>query len=154
SRAYHYPALPHRTAATHNRRRTEYLIDATGLGDVVGEFAGGAAAAHYTYGLGLTSQVAAGGAAYYDFDALGSTAGLSNAAGSYVDRYSYLPFGEVQTSGESVANSFQFVGRSGVMQEGNGLDFMRRRYFAPQLGLRIDLSTREIFEFLSTRCER
>jgi uncharacterized protein RhaS with RHS repeats len=31
---------------------------------------------------------------YYDFDALGSTAGLSGPAGTYVNRHSYLPFGE------------------------------------------------------------
>ena len=39
--------------------------------------------AHYTYGLGLSSRVSTGAAAYYDFDRLGSTAGLSNAAGTY-----------------------------------------------------------------------
>jgi RHS repeat-associated protein len=132
--SYEYDALGDRTASTHNGQRTEYLIDPTGLGNVVGEFAGGSAVAHYTYGLGLTSQVGAGGAAYYDFDALGSTAGLSNAAGGYADRYSYLPFGETQTATEAVANPFQFVGQFGVMQEGNGLEFMRARYFSPDDG--------------------
>jgi RHS repeat-associated protein len=131
---YEYDALGDRTAATRNGQRTEYLIDPTGLGNVVGEFAGGAAVAHYTFGLGLTSRVDTSGAAYYDFDALGSTAGLSNAAGAYADRYSYLPFGEAQTAAGAVANPFQFVGRYGVMQEGNGLDFMRARYYSPAQG--------------------
>jgi RHS repeat-associated protein len=132
--AYQYDALGNRVASTVNGQRTEYLIDPTGLVNVVGEFAGGAAVAHYTFGLGLTSRVDSGGAAYYDFDAIGSTAGLSNAAGAYVDHYGYLPFGETQTATQAVANPFQFVGRFGVMQEGNGLEFMRARFYSPGAG--------------------
>jgi RHS repeat-associated protein len=132
--AYQYDALGNRVASTVNGQRTEYLIDPTGLRNVVGEFAGGAAVAHYTFGLGLTSRVDSGGAAYYDFDAIGSTAGLSNAAGGYADHYSYLPFGEMQTATQALANPFQFVGRFGVMQEGNGLEFMRARFYSPDAG--------------------
>ncbi len=132
--SYQYDALGNRAAATFNGQRTEYLIDPTGLDNVVGQYAGGAAVAHFTYGLGLTSRVGPNGAAYYDFDALGSTVGLSTAAGTYADRYSYLPFGETQTAAETLANPFRFVGRFGVVQEGSGLDFMRARYYAPAGG--------------------
>ena len=46
--------------------------------------------AHYTYGLGLVSQVTSGGtSSYYDFDAIGSTVGITNSAGHYVNTYSY-----------------------------------------------------------------
>ena len=66
----------------------------------------------------------------YDFDALGSTVGLTGAAANYVNHYSYLPFGEPLTSSETVANPFEFVGQYGVMHEDNGLDFMRARYYS------------------------
>jgi RHS repeat-associated protein len=133
---YHYDALGNRTSATHNGQTTQYLVDPTGLGNVIGEYNGaGALVAHYTEGLGLTSRVdASGSASYYDFDALGSTAGLTSAAGNYVDSYSYLPFGEVSNSSSSVPNPFQYVGQAGVMSEGNGLDFMQARFYSPAVG--------------------
>src|SRR5208283_2256587 len=91
---YTYNALGQRVASTVNGVTTQYLIDPAGLGNVVGTFTGsGSLVADYTYGNGLVSQVTTGGTYYYDFDALGSTAGLSNAGGTYVNSYSYLPFG-------------------------------------------------------------
>ena len=61
------------------------------------------------------------GPAYYDFDAIGSTAGITNAAGAYVNRYSYLPFGETTVRAAGVANPFTYVGQFGVTADGNGL---------------------------------
>src|SRR5207244_641968 len=124
---YEYDALGNRAASTHNGQRTEYLVDPFGLGDVTAEYDGtGKLVAHYTDGIDLTSRVDASGvASYYDFDALGSTVGLSGAAGSYVDTYSYLPFGESLASTGPIAQPFQFVGEWGVMNDGNGVDYMR-----------------------------
>jgi RHS repeat-associated protein len=45
-----------------------------------------------------------------------------------------LPFGETLGATATVANPFQFVGRSGVMTMGNGLDYMRARFYAPFQG--------------------
>ncbi len=39
------------------------------------------------------SQVTSSGSDYYDFDALGSTAGITNATSGLVASYSYSPFG-------------------------------------------------------------
>src|SRR5262249_46525018 len=77
---YEYDALGNRNATTHNGRRTEFLVDPTGPGTVVGEYDGtGNLMATYTYGLGLTSQVNADGQAdFYDFDVTGSTIGLTD----------------------------------------------------------------------------
>jgi RHS repeat-associated protein len=46
-----------------------------------------------------------------------------------LNRYSYQPFGERLTAAQQVDSPFQYVGRHGVMQEENGLAFMRARYF-------------------------
>jgi RHS repeat-associated protein len=133
---YEYDVFGNRTAVTHNGQRTEYLVDPTGAGDVIGEYnSTGGLIAHYTQGLGLTSRVdAANQASYYDFDLAGSTSGLTGSAGTLVDSYQYDPFGTLLGSNESAANPFRYVGESGVMDDGSGALFMRNRYYDPGLG--------------------
>ncbi|MHC5595393.1 MAG: putative Ig domain-containing protein [Nostoc sp.] len=132
---YQYDGLGNRVATVFNGERTEYLLDPTGLGDVVGEYNGsGNLVANYDYGIGLVSRVNGSNANYYDADAIGSTVGLTGTDGSYVNRYSYLPFGEDLTKVEGVANPFEYVGQWGVTDEGNGLDFMRARFYDSNLG--------------------
>jgi RHS repeat-associated protein len=133
---YQYDALGNRIASILNDQRTDYLIDPFGLGNVVGEFNGsGNLIARYTYGIGLVNRVDGSSVTdYYDADALGSTIGLTGANGSYVNQYSYLPFGEDLTKVETVANPFEYVGQWGVMNEGNGLSFMRARDYDSAIG--------------------
>ncbi len=133
---YEYDALGNRIASVHDGARTEYQLDPTGLVNVAGEYDGsGNLLAAYTYGFGLESQTLTGGSSYYyDYNAIGSTAGLSGSTGDYVNQYSYLPFGENLTTTETVANSFEYVGQWGVTDEGNGLDFMRARYYSVDIG--------------------
>jgi RHS repeat-associated protein len=133
---YEYDALGNLIASTHNGQQTTYMTDPAGLGNVVGAYAAdGSLIADYTYGLGLTSQVGAvGGPAFYDFDATGSTAGLSGTGGNYLDSYSYLPFGEILSATGTVANPFQYNGQFGVQAEGNGLNYMRARFYLPGEG--------------------
>jgi RHS repeat-associated protein len=133
---YEYDPFGKRSAATRNGQHTAYLLDPAGLGNVVGEYTGtGSLIAHYTYGFGLTSRIdASNGAAYYDFDAVGSTVGLTGPAGSYLNRYSYLPFGEELSRTEAIANPFTYVGEWGVITEANGLTFMRARYYSAANG--------------------
>ncbi|NJM61578.1 MAG: hypothetical protein HC849_17450 [Oscillatoriales cyanobacterium RU_3_3] len=131
---YEYDGLGNRVATVFNGQKTEYLVDPTGLGDIVGEYNGSSLVANYTHGIGLVSRVNGSNSNYYDADALGSTVGLTANDGSYVNRYSYLPFGEDLTKVEGVANPFEYVGQWGVMDEGNGLDFMRSRFYDSGLG--------------------
>jgi RHS repeat-associated protein len=70
----------------------------------------------------------------HNFDALGSTAGLSGPSGHYQNSYSYLPDGGLLASSETVANPMQFVGQAGVMTDPTGLDFMRARSYSPDDG--------------------
>jgi RHS repeat-associated protein len=132
--SYEYDPFGNRIATTHNGQRTEDLIDPVGLGYVTAQYGPGGLLAHYTHGLGLTSRVdATSTQVFYDFDALGSTVGLSGPAGGYVNTYRYLPFGETSVTG-TVPNPFQYVGQLGVMAEGNGLQFMRARFYDPGQG--------------------
>lgn len=125
---YQYDALGNRIGSTFNGQKTDYLLDPTGLGDVVGEYTG-SQATRYSHGLGLVSRNDGTNTSFFDTDAIGSVVGLSGTGGNYLNSYSYLPFGESLTKTETVANSFEYVGQYGVMNEANGLDFMRARFY-------------------------
>ena len=133
---YEYDVLGNRTAVIVNGQRTEYLVDPTGLGNVVGEYMGaGLLVAHYTQGQGLISRVDGGGSAsFYDFDSLGSTVQLTGPGGAVLNQYGYEPFGETLTATGTAPNSFTFVGAAGVINDGNGLYLMRARYYAAAQG--------------------
>lgn len=128
---YEYDALGNRIASTLNGERTEFQFDPLGLGNVVGAY--GASSARYVHGLGLEATSGAGGARYYDFDAIGSTTGLTNADGAYGSRASYLPFGET-LSAAGASDPFGYVGQFGVQGDGSGLLQMRARYYDAQHG--------------------
>ena len=130
---YQYDALGNRIGSTFNGQKTDYLLDPTGLGDVVGEYTG-SQATRYSHGFGLASRNDGTNTSFFDTDAIGSVVGLSGTGGNYLNSYSYLPFGESLAKTETVANSFEFVGQYGVMNEANGLDFMRARFYTPGEG--------------------
>ena len=132
---YEYDALGNLVATIYDGQTTDNLVDPTGLGNAVAQYIGsGSLIASYTYGLGLVSQVTSSGTNYYDFDALGSTAGLTNATSGLVASYSYLPFGGLLASTGSVANPFSFVGQAGVMSGDDALFEMRDRFYDADSG--------------------
>jgi RHS repeat-associated protein len=132
---YQYDALGNRVATTLNGQRTEYLIDPTGLGNIVGEYDNSnALVASYNYGVGLASRVKGSTSNYYDADGLGSIIGLSDSDGSYANSYSYLPFGERLSRTETIANPFQYIGQLGITTDSTGLEFMRARFYDSSLG--------------------
>ena len=134
--AYNYDALGNRIASTHNGVAVNYVVDPIGYGDVAAEYdSNGDLIARYDHGFGLIDRTDAGSvAAYYTFDAIGSTNELTSATGSVLNTYSYDPFGISLAKSESVSNSFQYVGEYGVMHEGNGLEFMRARCYSATMG--------------------
>ncbi|NES99667.1 MAG: DUF4114 domain-containing protein [Sphaerospermopsis sp. SIO1G1] len=132
---YEYDALGNRTATIYNGQRTEYLIDPFGFGDAIAEYDGaGNLIANYNYGIGLVSRNDGNESAYFDSNAIGSTVGLTNAAGSQVNRYFYTPFGQDIFETETIANPFEFAGQWGVTEEAHGLDFMRARFYDSTTG--------------------
>ena len=132
---YVYDALGNRVASIRNGQRTDFVIDPTGWGDVIAEYGPAGQVSHFSYGVGLVGQIAADGSkSYYDFDAMGNTVGISGVGGSYLNSYSYLPFGESLLAVEGVANSFEFGGQWGVSRSGDGLDYMRARYYDAATG--------------------
>jgi RHS repeat-associated protein len=135
--SYTYDPLGYQISSTVNGQTINDLIDPFGLGNVAAQFnSSGKLVAEYTYGLGLVSQVTASDSAYYyDYNLQGSTVGITNSAGAYVNQYTYDPFGHVTTVSAGIANPFTFVGQDGVSRDGNGLVYMRNRYYDPSTGL-------------------
>ncbi|MFN0129107.1 MAG: RHS repeat-associated core domain-containing protein [Verrucomicrobiales bacterium] len=133
---YTYDAFGNRIAATHNGQTTRYVIDPTGLGNVAAEYdGGGSLIARYEHGFGLLARTAAAGdPAFYTFSAIGHTSELTNQSGEKANSYSYDPFGFSLAKTETIPNPFEFVGELGVMNEGNGLEFMRARYYQANMG--------------------
>ena len=132
---FQYSPLGFMTGMIVNGTQTNYLVDPTGLGNVVAAYDGsGSLIADYNYGLGLVSQTGPSGTGYYDFDGSGNTVGITGSSGSYVNQYSYLPFGETTTVSAALPNPFTFAGKAGVMQIGGNLFYMRARDYTPATG--------------------
>ncbi|KPL08093.1 hypothetical protein AMJ86_01930 [bacterium SM23_57] len=133
---YIYDALGNRIAVSYNGILTRYVYDTMGLSDLVIEYdAAGDLTARYIHGLGLVAQVdGLGNPAFYTFDALGSTSEITDVGGAVLNSYAYDPFGTSLGKSEAITNPFEFVGKYGVMNETNGLEFMRARFYNPELG--------------------
>ena len=120
-----------------NGKTTRYVVDTNrDLSQVLCETdATGVIAAYYVYGVGLAYKVDPNGTHYYySFDPLGSTIAMTDDGKNVVNSYAYDPFGKVTNSVEGTANPFQFVGQFGVMQEVNGIVFMRARFYDAAIG--------------------
>ncbi len=134
--SYEYDCFGNRVACVADGKRTEYLVDPFGMGNVVAEYdGGGALVARYVHGQGLSARVSpAGESSFYGFDALGSTSDISGPDGRLLNSYLYRPFGEKLSASESIANRFGYIGRFGVADDGHGQLYMRARQYSPELG--------------------
>ncbi len=132
---YTYDTMGNRTAVDKNGIITHYVFDPAGLGNVVGEYSGTGLVARYVHGLGLLSRMLPSGASdYYTFDPTGNAHELTGVEGVTRNSYAYQPFGKPLLESQTLANSFRFVGESGVMADPTGMNYMRKRYYDPLQG--------------------
>ncbi len=121
-----YDPFGRRMAKTVSGLTTDYLYD--GLNPIE-ELQGGTASAKLLTGLGIDEYFTrsdSSGTMAFLADALGSTIGLVNSAGSIATSYTYQPFGATTASGTPNANPYQFTGRE---NDATGLYFNRARYY-------------------------
>jgi RHS repeat-associated protein len=64
---------------------------------------------------------------------------MTNSTGRMVNKYSYGPYGERLAMIEGTHNPFGYIGRWGVMEEGDGLKFMRARFYDQTTGRFLNL---------------
>jgi RHS repeat-associated protein len=126
-----YDLNNNRISHVQNGSETRYVMDQlASLPNVVAETDNQGTVLHYyLYGEGLVSQIDANGAShYYHYDTTGHTLALSDGSGNVTDKYAYAPYGKTTREG-STHNPFLYVGKHGVMDDGNGLHYMRARYY-------------------------
>ncbi len=63
------------------------------------------------------------------FDEMGNTTFVTSDDGTLIASYAYSPYGQLIASTGSLDNPFTWQGQSGVMDEGNGLYYLRARYY-------------------------
>jgi RHS repeat-associated protein len=66
----------------------------------------------------------------YLTDVHGSTIALADSSGTIQTQYTYDPFGNVEATGATSSNSYQYTGRE---NDGTGLYYYRARYYSPTL---------------------
>jgi RHS repeat-associated protein len=134
--AYQYDGTGNRLSASRSGAVTCYVLDRNSLlAQVLAETdTNGNIIYYYIYGLGLISRIdAIGNAQYYHYDSRGSTIAMTSASGQISAVYAYDPFGQPMNAVAS-DNHFRYLGRYGVMDEENGLLYIRARYYCPALG--------------------
>ncbi len=139
SRSFEYDGLGNRIAATREEVITRYVLDLSGsMANVLAETDGSNNVnACYIHGLGIISRILPDNTAvYYHFDRQGNVVALTDESGNVTDQYAYDadPFGFAMTRQGSTDNPFTFVGRYGVMDEGDNLFYMRARYYNAETG--------------------
>lgn len=133
---YEYDGLGNRIAVAHDGVVTSYAHDPIGLVDIAAEYdPNGVLAARCVHGIGLVALLdPEGTGAYFAYDATGHTRQLTDEWGVVSNTYNYGPFGMLLTLSEERPNAFRYVGRFGVLDDGNGLNCMRARQYHPSIG--------------------
>lgn len=134
---YTYDGLGFRRVRDIDGTETRYILDVDfDPPRVLAETdASGKVTAYYVYGLGLVSRIdASGDSHFYHYDTRGDTIVLTDTNGKRTDAYAYGPFGQGLNHQGTTPNPFTFLGRFGVMDEGDGLYFAHKRYYAADLG--------------------
>jgi len=70
----------------------------------------------------------------YHFDEMGNTLFVSDATTSIVASYAYTPYGKLLSNTGSIDNTVMWQGESGVLHEGNGIYYLRTRYYDSATG--------------------
>jgi RHS repeat-associated protein len=134
---HRYDGLGIRLQHTTNGVVRRFVIDRVGsLTQVLAETDdSGNTLAFYVYGVGLAQRITPDGhTGTYHFDLRGSTLLLTSDTGEQVAAYAYGTFGEVADSDEDWSQPFHYLGKFGIMDDGNGLYHARARYWNPHLG--------------------
>ena len=130
--SFAYDAFGNRISRTKNGTQTKYLLDLNaGMSNVLAETnSAGVVQNYYVHGLGLISRIDNAGLRFtYHYDQLGNTIAVTDDSNIVTESYTYDEFGSKLASSGTAANPFKFVGRYGVMDEENGLLYMRARYY-------------------------
>ena len=133
---YSYDAKGNRMSIKQNGIERRFLLNPNGMASVLAEYdVNNNPLSYYVYGLGLLYKIdEVGNTFYYHYNSVGHTVAMTDSVGTTINRYNYTPFGELASYKETIFNPFRYVGQLGVMDDNNGLLYMRARYYDPNLG--------------------
>lgn len=134
STVYTYDAENQRIAVTEGGVATRYVVNPNApLSQVLVREDQAGTKTFYVYGIGLIGQEKNGAYRSFHYDFRGSTVAMTDETGKITHQYAYTAYGMVDAVQEEAFNPFRYVGQYGVMYEGNGLYYMRARYYQPEL---------------------
>lgn len=144
---YSYDAENNRIAVTKDGVTTKYVVDSNCEYSQVLTATTDDSVITYIYGDGLIAQesdnsnligtaktpssndtVSLTGYVTYHYNQVGSTTALTDAEGSVIETYEYSPYGDI-LDGDIGLSMFLYNGKYGVASDGNGLYYMRARYY-------------------------
>lgn len=132
-----YDGLNNRIKQTQGTNITEYVIDPNSkLPQILMRIKNGVTN-YYIYGPGLLYQMTEApngtNTLTYHYDYRGSTVALTDDAGRVTDRMEYSLYATLTYKVGTNDTPFLFNGRYGIQTDGNGLLYMRARYYSPYL---------------------
>ncbi|ETR70152.1 MAG: hypothetical protein OMM_03446 [Candidatus Magnetoglobus multicellularis str. Araruama] len=131
---YTYDGLGNRIKVEQDSVVKQYILNPE-TSVILAETSQGNIDRYYVYGDGLLYSIdIKGDTFFYHYDATGNTVAMTDKDSKIVNRYAYSPFGMEFFKDETVSNSFKFIGREGVIDDANGLYYMKARYYSPKLG--------------------
>lgn len=131
---YGYDAENNRISIADSVYQATYVINPNAsLSQVLTKTDGQGNQTFYTYGLGLIGEQNSAGYKTYHYDLRGSTVLLTDTTGAATDTFQYGPYGELLNYTGSSTTPFQYNGQYGIMNDGNGLYYMRARYYNPEI---------------------
>lgn len=129
---YVYDAEGNRVASIVDGVRTNYLVSPGILSQVLAEYdENGQVTKDYVYGIGLVRSGENATESFYHSDGLGSVRMLTDTTGLITDTYTYDAYGVSLSASGTSQNAFQFAGEQ---RDTTGLDYLRARYYDPELG--------------------
>ena len=129
---YTYDGLSNRYSRTRSGTTTRFVLDTnTALTNVLAETDdAGTVQVYNIYGLGLISRIQSDNTThYYHYDTRGSTIALTDTSENITDSYTYDLFGKTAASAGTNTNPYRYLGRHGVLDEGDDLNYIRARYY-------------------------
>lgn len=87
----------------------------------------------YIYGVGLAYEEVDGQIKVHHYDERGNTVALSDASGETSGTLAYSPYGEIIGQSGDTETLFKFGGMFGVATGPNGMNYMRFRWYSPEM---------------------
>ena len=136
--SYVYDNLNNRIERTKGTQTRRYLQNLNGsMPSILMETdVSGNPLSYYIYGNGLLYRIKNDEVSYFHYDLRGSTIAMTDESENVTHKYLYEEFGKLLNSEEPLNdfNPFKFVGKYGVIDEGDGIFNMRARFYDSQLG--------------------